>query len=62
MFATYCAGWSLMLRTRSSDHFTSSADIGLPLANLTFSRIVKRQPLPSGVRSHFVASIGLRLM
>jgi hypothetical protein len=48
--------------TRSNDHFTSSAVISLPVENLTPSRNVKRQPLPSGVRAHFVASAGATLM
>jgi hypothetical protein len=34
----------------------------LPVENLTPSRSVKRQPLPSGVRAHFVASEGATLM
>ena len=45
---------------RSNDHFTSSNVIRLPLENLTPSRNVNRQPLPSGVRAHLVASEGGR--
>ena len=48
--------------TRSNDHFTSSIVITLPVENFTPSRNVKRQPLPSGVRVHFVASDGATLM
>src|SRR6185312_5713889 len=47
--------------TRSNDHLTSSTVIGVPLANLTPSRMVNRQPLPSAVRAHLVASDGATL-
>ena len=60
--AMYCEGWSPRLMTRSNDHLTSSTVMALPVENLTPSRSVKRQPLPSGVRAHLVASEGATLM
>src|SRR4051794_31691548 len=47
--------------TRSNENLTSSAVIGLPLANLTFGRNLNRHDFPSADRSQLVASSGLRL-
>ena len=50
------------LRARSSDHFTSSAVMAEPSANLTPSRRVRVTSVPSSETVHSVASPGSRFL